>query len=830
MSARAHRWLVGLGVAVVLLTIVALPATASAFSPFGPQNLLVVLIERAHTGCPADSTNMPTCPRYTASQWQTILQRDLNSWYSTETYGQTSWNVHVLVDPSTSNGWWPAPHTDAQYTGDNFNSNPSIGRDAGETIPSQALLAGELSIGELATTHRLLMIDNYHRRGGQTNSVGVPLVYNPTFAHLPFGIDLTFPFVTTVSVAAEDSNDADALSVIRHELGHQLGEPDLYSQSPCPLMPAGAPAETMTGDNSDCAGPWDHMGLDYWGFPGFGGYTKQVLQWLNPDPLGPSVQVVPNTFSGSLSLDPVEAPAGGKLILSIPNDVGAVALARLFGVVGPYKGFMVECRRRLGDDTGIPAEGALVSYIDPTRGNDHPQDVARGSSSQTVASAILSSPGDTYANTAFHFTIRYTGVTANDGCGIAVNVSRFVIGHYVPAIDGLSGFHAGVGMFGGAQSFSQFIGQGVMVGGPNRGMATVAAGGRSVKAAPLRRGAPTTIRFTYANAGSARAASGIATVSVTDPYTVSVCGPQPPGRTIARVKLATLQPGQTATAQVRYVPHGPGPIGVTVQIAPTGSSPMQTGGTERGVLGFQSATRGKHGIAKPASTTIVVVASKTCPSPARAYLDPLVLPKGWKITSNGLDKPLQPGETRKVRITVQLPKHSTPQALDLPIAILGAVDNPALQQPAPPPYQFGEPDLVAGFDLLSRLIVPGKPIPSFTIPPAATTAPVAKYPASPPQLPTGTLTLNCPKGGPKGTTVTTTGTLSPVEAGAVVTLTYTPLQGPGGSITHTVSTDENGGFSDSFGPPVGVYSEQATWAGDGVSLATKSNTCQFSIG
>ena len=109
----------------------------------------MVPIEREHVRCPTDQS-VPTCPRYTAAQWQTILQQDLNSWFGTETYGVTSWDVHVLVDPNTADGWWPAPHTEAEYKDhDNFNDSPSIGRDAGETIPTQAITSGALTRASL---------------------------------------------------------------------------------------------------------------------------------------------------------------------------------------------------------------------------------------------------------------------------------------------------------------------------------------------------------------------------------------------------------------------------------------------------------------------------------------------------------------------------------------------------------------------------------------------------------------------------------------------------------------------------------------------------------
>jgi hypothetical protein len=802
-----------------------LPASSPAFSPLGTQKLLVVLIERQHTGCEPDIDGEPTCPRYTAAQWQTILQRQLNSWYGTESYNQTSWDVHVLADPRTTNGWWPAPHTQAQYAGhDNFYDSPSIGRDAGETIPTMAMADGSLTRGELLGTHRLLMIDNYHRRGGQTNGVGVPLTYFPQ-ARI-HGRTAPVPFTTTVSVTAEDSGDADALSVIRHELGHQLGEPDLYSMIPCPLMPTGSPPDTQTGDASDCVGPWDHMALDYAGDPGFGGYTRQLPGWLNPG--GSGVQVLDSTFNGTVSLDPLETPTGGKLIIDIPDDPRAAGLGALFGFFGPYKGFMVECRRWRGDDYGLPSQGALVSYLDPSRGNDHPEDVARGKS-QTVGDAILEYPGADYVNHVHHLTITYEGSTASGGCMVNVDRRLLTQPHYIPTVAPKEVLTHYVGSFGRARSFSAFVGTGVMVNGPADVPArTASAGTEGVPVQPFIKGKTATIRFSYANGGDATAKGGSATVSVTDPYKTSVCGSQPAGRLIGRVQLKSLAPGRSAVAKVSYRLRTNGPIGVTVRLAASGASPLQAGSTEQGVLGFGTSRLTAQGTARPIVSTFLAVSSSKCRTPSRVYLNSLVSPSGWKITADGLAQPIKPGQSRAIKVVIKPPPGAKPQALELPLAILGAANNPAPHGPGAAPYRIGEPDVVAGFDLLARLGARGRPLPSFVLAGPPPYPKLTSYPSKPPSQSPSTLTLACPKGGTKGTHVTVSGTLKPVDTGAQVTLSYNDLSTKQ-TIRHTVSTGINGAFTDRFTPPAGDYSVQATFAGDGADRPAKQDNCQFAI-
>ncbi len=83
----------------------------------------------------------------------------------------------MLVNPSTSNGWWPSASTVAQLEArwkadknmNNFTSQGSAVRDAAEIIVSQALQKGVISSFELASYTRLLTIHNWHVFGGQSS-------------------------------------------------------------------------------------------------------------------------------------------------------------------------------------------------------------------------------------------------------------------------------------------------------------------------------------------------------------------------------------------------------------------------------------------------------------------------------------------------------------------------------------------------------------------------------------------------------------------------------------------------------------------------------------
>lgn len=95
--------------------------------------------------------------------------------------------------------------------------------------------------------------------------------------------------------------------------------------------------------------------------------------------------------------------------------------------------------------------------------------------------------------------------------------------------------------------------------------------------------------------------------------------------------------------------------------------------------------------------------------------------------------------------------------------------------------------------------------------------------------PEGTaLTLSCPSPVRAGETYTITGTLSPAIAAASIALTYTSSTGAP-AVTHTVSTDSSGHFSDTApGAPAGTETVDAKYAGD-AQHASSERTCQVNV-
>ena len=801
------------------LAAVALSAPpAAAGSPFGVQHLIVVLIEHPHNGCPIPAgtpTNVPQCPRYTASQWQTIFQRDVDAWFRAESYNQTSFQVHVLVDPDTADGWWPAPRSQDEYkTHDAFTQVGSIGRDAGEVVMGQALDKGVVTPAELQQpNNRLIMMDNFHARGGTTYAIGGTITYHPN------GIAYT----TSTSLIPEAANDQEAKSLAEHELTHQLGAPDLYQQ-PCDLFIPGDIHDHRSGQDNDCVGPWDHMALDFWGYPGYGAYTRQRLRYLNPASTT-AVREVSNAFSGTVTLDPVERPAGGALVLRVPNDSFLTAIQKAFGIPGPYRGFMVECRRRIVDDTGIPAEGALVTYYDPSRAAYAPITVARQPFGG-VSTAVLSTPGASYANSALGVKFTYAGHSASGGCIVDVNKTRRFYFDYV-AIGAMSSVLDSSAAFGGPQGFSGFAGNGVLVSGAGRpgNAGRAERGHRKGIVQPVTRGKRATIRFQYANTGTRKAHGGTATVRVTDPYAVSVCGKPERGRVVGKVRLKSLKPGHLATGKVSFVPRSNGPIGVTVSIARSGKGPAFAKSEETGSLAFvtASSTRKK---AKATKTTVRVTSSKKgCAGPVLVDLVPLVQPDGWTFTVKGGDRPLAPGRKARLTLVAKPPVGAKASATQVPVAVqVGEAHHPGDLEV---PYGRGAGDLqlLGGLDLMLRVGKPGH-APPFVLAGPAVLPPATSYPAAPPTPTASTLALTCPPS--PDFAVTVPGTLSPATAGAPVTVTYRQNT-DGEVVTHQLLTDVNGHFTDSFTAPRAGWTVQASWSGDAAHTGATSNSCEFAI-
>jgi hypothetical protein len=69
----------------------------------------------------------------------------------------------------------------------------------------------------------------------------------------------------------------------------------------------------------------------------------------------------------------------------------------------------------------------------------------------------------------------------------------------------------------------------------------------------------------------------------------------------------------------------------------------------------------------------------------------------------------------------------------------------------------------------------------------------------------------------------------PAIGGTTVSIVYTPSSGS--PVTHQVTTDGSGHYTDKFDPPTGgTWQAQAHWPGDKTHLPSDSAVCTITVG
>ena len=140
------------------------------------------------------------------------------------------------------------------------------------------------------------------------------------------------------------------LGVMVHEMGHDLGLPDLYD-----IEPTGNPSSYGVGN-------WAAMGTGSWNFaPGafFGSspayhdpFSKSYLGWITP------TQII--SPQAAFLIQPV---ATTPQVLQLRDNPGGIDWTfRTQSGSGEY--FLVENRQKLGYDAGLPGCGLLIWHID----------------------------------------------------------------------------------------------------------------------------------------------------------------------------------------------------------------------------------------------------------------------------------------------------------------------------------------------------------------------------------------------------------------------------------------------------------------------------------
>jgi alpha-galactosidase-like protein len=764
----SRRWIV---MAAAIAGILALAAGAGARSSgrawataaqttlgsIGEQPTLVFLVKYGQ-GCSSDGVDCSTRafervgtvgpPRNTARQWQSILNQRVNQRYGAASYGRVHWTFRVVANPGSPDGWWPAPHTIPEYARVNNFGQGGIVRDAATTLLDTAISLHVISFDQVLANTRLLVIDNYHSRGGQEGGGLHQFVVRTS--------PRSWLWYSTAAIVGEDSNDDAALSAINHELGHQLGEPDLYSTPcdpngdeqldpcRCPYIEPNGRADPALGIDPDCVGQWDTMAFDAID-RSFGAYTRIIAGWLSP--AEPITRLVSRRFSGTVRLWPVERlPRRDRPTVLRLAGLSGAALQRtqlatqLLALTGagrriPYAGYQAECRRSENDDQGAPKSGVLVAWVDDTRPRDHPEHIVRRLQAESIDEAILE-PGETYGNYFNGVSLTMRGFDADGSCIFDVNYNPATVPNLAAPFAEVAGQTAG--RFSLRSSTPVFTATGVTLGPDNRSR---------LEPVPPEKGVPEFLRFGVVNSGSAVVRGGWAVLRVSQPYVVADdCGraARPLGAIAGRVKIPILAPGAGAIVGTSWRSHGDDSTGLAIALqAPRDA--LASDNVISSAFAFQTHRLVAGKAPAEQLSTVILRVSRACHDAVWFAAVPLATPAGWEVAIRGAGTPVRPGSSRRVTIALRAPAGAKAGTLVVPIQFRAAVAN--LWNRAA--VSEGDLDSVGGLDVIARVVrgngrpapfriaasslglpanVPGPPAPT---PPPPAPEPTPTQPSSP---------------------------------------------------------------------------------------------------
>jgi uncharacterized protein YraI len=228
-------------------------------------------------------------------------------------------DFELLSGSARADGWWDSP-----YSMEEVNKGAMDFKQIAMDIAYSALGAN------LANYERVIIISNFQSRGGQACCLNAPTPYYAYPDNYKTGSGTT-PMI--VALINEGSSDKELITVTSHELAHMIGAPDQYS------------------DQGVGMGVWDLMDNDPAYFH-FGAWTKLDRGWINWTTNTTRMPCDTGTCEITTILDAVEKQGNNALLIPTFNTT-------------KFTGIMVECRKRLNGDEGIPEEGVLVTFSNP---------------------------------------------------------------------------------------------------------------------------------------------------------------------------------------------------------------------------------------------------------------------------------------------------------------------------------------------------------------------------------------------------------------------------------------------------------------------------------
>ena len=652
--------------AIAAVCASAAPARADdPYAPGGVQRTLVIFAKYATPHCPIADGTCPAslgtieAPRHTAKEWQALLTKWVNAYWQPASYGKTSFAIDVLVDADSPDGWFTAPASRQEYLNnglgyshDNFNDVTDAKAKPGISYPTRgfvgdvarfaidrAVKKGWMTAKAAKSYTRLVVFDNVHDRAGQT--AGGLLSFTPKS---------TGALVMSATVNAESFDDFDAISVLMHELGHQLGARAHYGDCTGPYL------SPLVSSDAECLGSWDIMGYDS-RYPHPTAYTRIDRGWLAPAqtatlPLGPT------GFPATVVLAPVErAPAGRPSALRIP--VGSSAGAPIFS------GYHAECRQRIGgdegppglasalgrlpDQIGVPSEGLLVTSVheEALAVRLHPVHVVRPGFVNLDDAPLQ--PGQEVVAAALKLRIRFDGYEPLPGGDRACRVTVT----YSPGPWTLVGLFPSAPRPGWAKDTTALspdvadVPPTYPLPWPNLDPPG------PIPMSPPWWGHVNRVAVRVHNWGTTPARRVVVSASSADRVTVPAeCG-APPATPAATASVAAAA-GQDAIASIPLrAPRGP-TAQTNVTVRPPAGQIAAAGEAATNAFSFQyhRITRGRR---SAVVSPLWVEADATCQEPATFTLRAATIPRGWQVSISTPHVTVAPGERRKIDVAVRAP-------------------------------------------------------------------------------------------------------------------------------------------------------------------------------
>lgn len=794
-----------------------LPASAPsapAFSPSGPQKVLVVLADLGSsldTLCP-NVFLLPPCPagiannlafyqppRNSAQVWQQLLDKYLAQFWELASYGESQPQFTVLINPARSDGWWTPPHSakDYWYNGNLFvdqvswaeTSDPASGAINAfcSSIANQSFC-----LNELPQFNRLLVMSNVKARGGVSNGdTPVPL----TVSLSPLIVNLvTLPF--TMTLANEDSTDSDALSVIAHEFGHQLGVPTHYGQC-APynniVVPANYQEPNFGLGFLECMGWWDVMGFD-WLWPQPGGYSRWGSGWIDTNTTLSFELPTAQPFSQLNLIRPVEvAPSSGV------SNLIRLSRGQLSDPV--FNGYFVECRVRANGEglypnsSGIPREGLIITDV-------HEGSIVSGAKAyahivrpnflfDTIATANLS-PGQSFTDPFWQLKIRFNAWAGGDGADRLCDVE---IDYQHPSLTGPIVLWQNRVSPGVTPSFGGSMDIGVNH--PQQGSA-VGGGGTAKSPLIVESLWPNHSNALFVRAhtlGTQAVANVTLNVEVTQPALVtSECG-TPPSALVHQVVLPIVAPIEGGVGTVSFVPRR-GSVGFRVIAPAEPASAGASGSVATSRLAFEYFSPGAP---QTQWTRFRLKTNAGCSDRTTFTVLPRDVPDGWALSVSPRFVSLAPGESADIAAALSAPPgaHAGDHA-EIAIDVQTAEPSDLALDPGVPidTHLSVHEHSIGAIQLMAKVVDEG-----------------------------ATVRLRCARSTRAESSLSVVGQIVPPTPDANVMLEY---RSRNDTETRFVSTDANGVFRDSVAPyGQELQRVQAFWPGDAIHAPAQSTVCRL---